>query len=482
MKNLYFIILFTFLLTLKLSAQNIVWQKEQDFSAKSSYTQGLIDKNGNIIVLGNYGPIDSINHNNPYEEFYGWFLSRLDSEGNQIWSYKTICKAGPSASCIDDKGNIYLTGRLFDSINFGNNITLKNMESTYSSPGFLAKYSSNGTCLWAQYLHNIDNNCIFYYNEKIITLGEFTTDREDTINYNTNSGLHGIISVFDSDGNYILDKKYPEKIFSSTCIKNNKIYTSTRSHNSNSSSIEKYTIEGDLVRTYSNIHGTHFVLDKDENFYFCGSYLYNLQLGDISLVSNQKDNNWQSFFAKCNSLGDFKWAHNLEGSSWINISPQDKLIALEIKGNLWDSSSECRVSQFNLEGNKIWSFVKTPSVIGYLQFDQTEKNLFSFSTSPQNNALAIKICLEACVTSSEKEKLTTGLYLYPNPVWDEFTVYGDILGSEIEITDVLGRNIYSMKKVENNNVQIQLPNKSKGIYFVKVIKGEAVETKKIVVY
>ena len=52
----------------------------------------------------------------------------------------------------------------------------------------------------------------------------------------------------------------------------------------------------------------------------------------------------------------------------------------------------------------------------------------------------------------------------------------------IEITDVLGSVVYRNENAStNNNVRVDLSNRSKGVYFLKVIRQNDVIIKKIVI-
>ena len=74
------------------------------------------------------------------------------------------------------------------------------------------------------------------------------------------------------------------------------------------------------------------------------------------------------------------------------------------------------------------------------------------------------------------------LSIYPNPVKDEFTVYGlqFIVGDEIKIVDVMGKEIFKTKlQTTSKNFKLTTSNIAKGIYFLKMKVNDKLITKKI---
>lgn len=83
-------------------------------------------------------------------------------------------------------------------------------------------------------------------------------------------------------------------------------------------------------------------------------------------------------------------------------------------------------------------------------------------------------------TFSKKQNLT----IYPNPATSQITVSLTEITKqsfEIEITNMLGKKVYSQYYQPINNVSIDTKAFSKGVYFLTVIQQEKKETQKIII-
>jgi hypothetical protein len=74
--------------------------------------------------------------------------------------------------------------------------------------------------------------------------------------------------------------------------------------------------------------------------------------------------------------------------------------------------------------------------------------------------------------------------IYPNPNPGLFTLHfndGENAGFEVEITNMVGNVVYKNKNMQAGNMAIDIRERPKGIYFVKVVAGGKVYTEKVVV-
>ena len=82
--------------------------------------------------------------------------------------------------------------------------------------------------------------------------------------------------------------------------------------------------------------------------------------------------------------------------------------------------------------------------------------------------------------ASKKQNLT----IYPNPATNQITVSLAEMSTqsfEIEITNMLGKKVYSQSYQPINNVSIDTKTFSKGVYFLTLIQQEKKETQKIII-
>ena len=73
--------------------------------------------------------------------------------------------------------------------------------------------------------------------------------------------------------------------------------------------------------------------------------------------------------------------------------------------------------------------------------------------------------------------------IYPNPSTDIFNVkIGDMQPQNIEVTDISGKILFSKKEFDNSGgeIQINLSNVAKGVYFIKLATDKKSVVKKIV--
>ncbi len=87
------------------------------------------------------------------------------------------------------------------------------------------------------------------------------------------------------------------------------------------------------------------------------------------------------------------------------------------------------------------------------------------------------------VTLASAEFEHNNFVIYPNPSADIFNIkIGDIQPQSLEVTDISGKNIISKKDFDNsgNEIQIDMSNVSKGVYFIKIATADKSVVKKII--
>ena len=75
-------------------------------------------------------------------------------------------------------------------------------------------------------------------------------------------------------------------------------------------------------------------------------------------------------------------------------------------------------------------------------------------------------------------KATIGVDAYPNPTTGKFVVKAKKM-TQIDVTDITGRNVYSVKTTANE-ATINLSKENAGIYLVTVRNNDTMETMKII--
>jgi len=199
---------------------NVIWVNTANVD--NSYGNTVVtDATGNIYVAGEFS--DSLTIDSKTITTKGVndvFLAKFTPSGNLTWitsavlpssnssAYYTTGLTGGKYMCIDNIGNLYLTGFFSDTIQFGTH-AFKNIYPAV----FLAKYSPSGIVLWANESseENIPNS--YYYksysiscnkNESFYICGTFSDSiRFNSVKLTSDSIYPSFLFKFDSAGNVI---------------------------------------------------------------------------------------------------------------------------------------------------------------------------------------------------------------------------------------------------------------------------------------
>lgn len=137
---------------------NFQWAKSfGSSSADEGYTI-LVDASGNVYTTGIFnGTVDmdpgpgvfNLTSNGQSDNF----ISKLDALGNFVWAkqYGNSFNDNGRKSCIDNNGNIYITGLFFSTVDFDPGPAVYNLTCTTTGyAGFLLKIDQNGSFVWAK--------------------------------------------------------------------------------------------------------------------------------------------------------------------------------------------------------------------------------------------------------------------------------------------------------------------------------------------
>lgn len=252
----------------------------------SDFAYGIdLDNLGNIFICGNFSSSSLLFNNGISLSNSGSldaYIAKYDSNGICQWAQKIY---GTSAEYLNslslDKDNNVLVAGFYTSstLNFNNGITLTN---SGSSDIFISKYSSNGTCQWAQRIwgtasdeaYSIDSDI----NGNVYITGSFTSP---TLNFGS----------FTSISNFALRDAFVTKLDKNGSFKwVNKIYGN------------------------SNDYGKYLHIDKFNNIWVAGYYS-----SDSLIFSNtiklDKATNIDAYLAVMDTNGIFANVNRVYGNS-----------------------------------------------------------------------------------------------------------------------------------------------------------------------
>jgi len=163
MKHLLLLALFVLLGFCKANCQaqtpDWVWARSAHTSQGAEGNSVCSDKYDNVFIAGSYNSKISFGTDTLPGSFLSKdaFIAKYDSNGNVIWAKSVGGLWADIATGVstDINGDIYITGYFeSDSLVFGG-LTIKKQLGNASYNGILvAKYSTNGTILWAKYSDN----------------------------------------------------------------------------------------------------------------------------------------------------------------------------------------------------------------------------------------------------------------------------------------------------------------------------------------
>ncbi|MBC8342480.1 MAG: hypothetical protein H8E61_00690, partial [Bacteroidetes bacterium] len=123
-----------------------LWAKQGTGTGHNEGKAVVSDQSGNIYVVGQYSGTATFGTISLYGG--NMFLAKYDDTGNVIWVRSvsgTITYATYDID-IDSDNNLYVTGTLSSSANFGG----INLTTHGSNDVFIAKYNSSGNLIWAK--------------------------------------------------------------------------------------------------------------------------------------------------------------------------------------------------------------------------------------------------------------------------------------------------------------------------------------------
>lgn len=184
---------------------NPLWVKTTGGSQNDQATATTLDGAGNAYLTGSYhnaalfGSVGLTNLNNT-----NFFIAKFDPAGNAVWARTATgtnwCQGGGVA--VDALTNVYVTGFLFGTANFGSGVLTNTNGVSISDNAtvFIAKYDPSGALQWAK--KGGTNGVGFGQNIAVDAVGNFfATSYRRSIYLSYNVGV--MLAKYDSGGNMI---------------------------------------------------------------------------------------------------------------------------------------------------------------------------------------------------------------------------------------------------------------------------------------
>lgn len=399
-----------FFISVNMFAQKLNWAKAMGGNRNEVGYNIITDRDGNVFTMGifkgtaDFDPSPSV-FNLTSDGGNDVFITKMTASGNLIWAIRFGSEIDDEASGItaDSVGDIYITGPLFDTVDFNPDAgvdTLIGGDRPVCSNIFILKLNIAGQFQWVKQVRTT------YVG--IITLGSITANTsgifiggtfEGWFDFNPSplqdsifSGIGVFVLKFDFYGNFVWVSKIPSDRadYSYTNIAKDStgnIYVSFDTSTANTSTanigIAKLNSLGNIVwlRTivssghiniYDGIKINSLTADKNGNIYATGIFKdsvdFDLGTGVYYLTSQF----YSVFILKINTNGDFVWVKNLtsirynegqavsvdnEENVYASGTHIDTLYFTTISGNnILVPSSEANIflAKLNVTGNLVW--------------------------------------------------------------------------------------------------------------------------------
>jgi gliding motility-associated-like protein len=155
MQRIYILSLFFLIAASAMEAQSWQWAKEANSAADELAWDLSCDTSSGVIYAGGYfkGNISAA-YGASFTVTGGGadgFVAKYDPNGNVLWAFKIGGSGEDEVRTVatDVSGNVYASGYFTGTVDFDPGVASFNLTSTGMSDGFLAKYTTSGTLIWA---------------------------------------------------------------------------------------------------------------------------------------------------------------------------------------------------------------------------------------------------------------------------------------------------------------------------------------------
>lgn len=252
-----------------------------------------IDTSGNVYITGAQGGTTSFGGTvYPTTGESGVYLAKYNANGVLEWVQSAIGTGIGLDIEIDINGNLIVTGYFYETVSFGNISVVSNGMADF----FLAKYTSDGTLLWAK------------------SAGASKID----IAYGVSSDKMGNILI---TGHYTGTTTFDNTTLSSVDPNFDDVF------------IAKYNGAGNLIWVksaggISGDFGLDIATDSNNNIYITGYYILSAKFGNITITSTGAND---VFLVKYDPNGETQWVRS-GGGSGIDSGVR---LAVDANGNVY---------------------------------------------------------------------------------------------------------------------------------------------------
>jgi hypothetical protein len=496
---------------------NFLWAKSTGGSNEDRAQTMTLDASGNLYLSGFFaGTVDfdfssGVQNLTSADPYRSMFIAKYDNQGNYIWA-KCIGSAGgwahPYSIAIDAGNDLILAGSFDSAVDFDPGSSVFSLTDNGAKDIFIAKYTSAGNFLWVKGIGGSSQDECFSVttdaSNNIYSTGYFDGvvdfDPSAVVQTLTGTYMDAYLQKMDPNGNYIWAKSFGGKQMEA------------------GRSVEINSAGELLMGGY-----TTDTLDLDPG---SGTDIYYPE-------------NYKGFISKLDNSGNYIWGRVFEGRGWSSditrtLYSGSGIIAcgylqldadLDVNTGVFEVSSampvgfvtrfnECDISEVtsvsastntlctpapvnlsltggNLNSAAYWQWYEgscgsNPVGTGtLLTVTPTITTTYYLSgaggcAGAAAGCSGVTIVVGQCVGISEDPLTETGISIFPNPFNDSFTIALRSGEEEytVEIFSASGGLVYQERI--KNRTNIDMSEKSSGIYLVRIRNSESSFSKKVI--
>lgn len=472
------------------SAGNYVWAK--NIGSTDGLNLGAntisLDTSGNIFITGGFDHTVDFDPGAAVHNLTGvgesdMYVLKLNNNGDYIWA-KNVGATGRCDSysaATDISGNIYITGRFTDVIDFDPGTSVYNLMSLGTSSVFVEKLSANGDFIWAKHMLGSFNNggvgrsIAVDDSRNVYLTGEFS----DIMDFDPGSGTYNLqavaltgrsnsfIAKLNTTGNFVWAGLLGGTFSSGNSLqidRSGNVYTTGMfsdqgDFDPNSGT---YTLTTNGMGMY-----VHKLICGDTSAYIinataCGQYTLNGETYKQSGTYVQRIPN----IAGCDSVI----------SITLTIDPLDMSVARNIATLISNQAGatyqwiDCGSGNTIIPGATDQNY--TPS----------QNGSYAVIVTTANNCSDTSDCISVTNTSVAQNSSFRTVNVYPNPAVGEIliTTSATVNNASLKLINVIGQVVLKANNLTGKSFKFNMADISNGIYILEIAEGNNKSILKVV--
>lgn len=423
------------------AAGDFVWAKQIGGANTNEHMLAMastFDPFGNLYVTGSFsGTVDfdpGPDVANLVSTAYpSAFILKLTADGEFIWTKQFGGRSQCDAITTDVSGNIYLTGHLWDDVDFDPGVGVATLSSPGNFDAFVCKLDLNGQYIWARQLGNVDtdddgHSITVDASENVYFAGQFNGPlvwkKGATEAGKAGTGASAFLAKLDQTGNYVWTRQTAAftNIRTANVVldQDGNVFLSTHfsdtadfapgaatllltSNGSRDIALSKFDSAGTHLWTKQiggtgTEHASELSVDRHGDIYLAGSYQGTADFDPGPGVVDRVSSYSGGFVLKLNNNGEYQFVRDVSGFGYVSYNS----IEVTPDGGIYVAASLRDGSADFDSGNDIYyvnGFQTTPVIVKLGNFYPAVNGIsINFPHSSIENVLDFEVAFDRAVT------------------------------------------------------------------------------------